>query len=339
MAALGVGVALGVQTLVASAQESLANEGPVIITWQAPAGCPDRETLARRLADVLAEAAPGLGAGWQVDGRIEPHGQAWQLQLGLLAPGVAAGTAPAQRVLSARSCDDLVEAAAVAIAIALDDAERAREPAAPDAPAPSSGAPEPGPPASAAATAGDAGELQPDATPPGSSEPIRMSLALDGVLDSASLGGLSGGVSLEVAASLRRLVLGAYGLWLPPRTTELGGGQGAEFSLLGGGLRACYQAPADWLWVAPCAGLELARFEADSAGLRQGRDIRDPWFAFSLGLGFGSRVLGAFGLHSRVELVLPSRRQEYFVDDQTEAVQRVPAATLRWLVGADVGAF
>ena len=54
-----------------------------------------------------------------------------------------------------------------------------------------------------------------------------------------------------------------------------------------------------------------------------------------MGVAFGSRVLDSLGLHSRVELVLPTGRQEYLVDD--EVVHGVPAATLRWLVGIDAG--
>ncbi|HWO10801.1 MAG TPA: hypothetical protein VNN80_15010 [Polyangiaceae bacterium] len=314
-------------------------EGSVQIAWDAPPGCPDREVLVRRLADALADAPPGLGAGWHVRGRVRADRErAWVLVLELRAPGAAADAPPAERVLSARDCDDLGEAAAVAIAIALDDAQKAGV-----------GAPASGPalPSAAistelAAPAPGAGDSAPDRATGASTlsrqtqEPLRLALAADGVLDSASLGGLAWGVSLELQGWWRRFGVGAYGVWLPPRATQLGTGQSAEFSLLGGGLHACYRAPADWLWVSPCVGMEVARFEADSAGLRSGRDVRDVWLAGTAGVAFGSRVLGQLGLHSRVEIVLPMRRQEYLVDED-QPIHRVPAATLRWLVGIDAG--
>lgn len=262
----------------------------------------------------------------------------WVLELELRSPHVAAGAPPAQRILSARDCDDLGEAAAVAIAIALDDASQ------------NYGRGQDGEAATADAAAG-AAPASPDveafsghATGPASDragsaavasdrarEPVHLAFAGDGVLDSASLGGLAWGASLELSGRWRRVGVGGYGLWLAPRAMELGSGQEAEFSLLGGGLRVCYRAPADWLWVSPCLGAELASFAADSVGLRAGRDVHDLWLAGTVGLAFGSPILDGLGLHSRVELVLPTRRQEYLVDD--EVVHRVPAATLRWLIG------
>ena len=330
-------LALSVACLAPRAAFAQGSEGGgVILTWEAPPGCPDREAMSRRLVDALADAPPGIGAGWAVRGRVHAgRERSWVLVLGLTPPGAVAGAPPAERVLSARDCDDLGEAAAVAIAIALDDAQRASE-GAPAASAASGSDPAAvaAPPAREPAT--DAAAVG-TALPGAAREPLRLALAAGGVLDSASLGGLAWGASLELQGWWRRFGGGVYGLWLPPRTTDLGTAQLAQFSLLGGGVRACYRAAADWLWVSPCVGVELARYEADSAGLRQGRDVRDLWLAGIVGIGFASPVLGALGLHSRVELVLPGRRQEYLVDE-ADAVHRVPAAALRWLVGVVIDA-
>lgn len=325
----------------AAAAES---DDDVRIAWDAPPGCPDREAIVRRVSDALADAPPGLGAGWQVHGRVQPaRASGWVLSLELRSPHAADGASPAERVLTARDCDDLGEAAAVAIAIALDDASEGQAGEATPGPAPSDAAPvrakpvEDGPLAPREASADAVSDQAGDAELAGerTRQPVRLAVAVDGVLDSASLGGLGWGASLELSGWWRRFGVAGYGLWLAPRATELGSGQQAEFSLLGGGLRVCYRAPADWLWVSPCVGAEVASLSANSDGLRAGRDIQDLWLAGSVGVAFGSRVLDALGLHSRVELVLPTGRQEYLVDD--EVVHRVPAATLRWLIGIDAG--
>jgi len=330
LAACGASAAL-VPSRVAAAE----SDGEVGIAWEAPSGCPDREVIVRRVSDALADATPGLGAGWQVHGRVQPgRVDGWVLVLELRSPHAAPGAPAAERTLSARDCDDLGEAAAVAIAIALDDASKEREGATSDAVPVGVAASEGGSRGAAADPVPDraaSAEVAAERT----REPVRLAVAADGVLDSASLGGLGWGASLEVSGWWRRFGVGGYGLWLAPRATELGSGQQAEFSLLGGGLRLCHRAPADWLWVSPCLGAELASFGADSAGLRAGRDVSDLWFAGTASVAFGSRVLGALGVHSRVELVLPIGRQEYLVDDQV--LHSVPAATLRWLVGIDAG--
>lgn len=339
--------ALLVVSAVASPRAAAAAERegdvPVLVDWEAPRGCPDREAIVRRLSDALADAPAGLGTGWQVRGRINAGREGWVLVLQLRAPSAAEVALPAERVLSARDCNDLGEAAAVAVAIALDDASNEREVApnggvASEAPPEATSSQEASPAVPAAR--GQADPVTDRAedvalAPTAAGEPVRLALAADGVLDSASLGGLAWGASLELSGWWRRFGAGAYGLWLAPRATQLGTGQQAEFSLLGGGLRACYRAPADWLWVSPCVGLELGRFAAESDGLRAGRDVHDTWLAGSVGVALGSRLLDALGLHSRVELVLPTGRQEYLVDEQV--VHRVPAATLRWLVGIDSG--
>jgi hypothetical protein len=317
------------------AARARAAEGGVEVTWRAPAGCPDRDAIVRRMADALADGRPGLGAGWRVHGSVQAgRGSGWVLVLELRAPGATEGAPPARRVLSAVDCDELGEAAAVAIAIALDDASASEsaEAAAGQERPPTPSRSEP----PLALPADPASDRSVNVASSGRArDPLRVAFAAEGVLDSASLGGLGWGASIELSAWWRRFGVGGYGIGLAPRATELGAGQQAEFSLLGGGLRLCYRAPADWLWVSPCIGLEAARFSAHSAGLRAARDAHDLWSAAAAGLAFGSSVLGAMGVHSRVELVLPTSRQEYLVDDAV--IHRVPAATLRWMVGIDAG--
>jgi hypothetical protein len=317
------------------AAEVSDSAGPPHITWQAPRGCPDAEVVAQRLADALEGAPAELGAGWQVHGRITGGADApWQLLLTLLAPDAGSAARANRRVLSAKQCDDLGDAAAVAIAIALGDAAAQAAPATDGAgaAAPTQLAPVASTPVAAATF-----DTQPATAPSragGSHVPRRLAIAADLVLDSATLGGLAGGAAVEVQGWLARFGLGLYGVWLPPRALAIGAGQHADFSLLAGGLRACYAVPADWLSVAACVGGEVGALDAHAEGLRAGQDPHDLWLAPVLGVLLGGKLSEALGLHSRVELVLPTRRQEYRVDLE-QAIHRVPEATLRWSLGID----
>jgi hypothetical protein len=258
--------------------------------------------------------------------------------LTLVAPDAGSETPANRRVLSAKHCDDLGDAAAVAIAIALGDAA-VLDAAAVDGAAPTGPTqlePVPSTPPGAASLDTEAAPATSAAD--GSHVPQRLAIAADMVLDSATLGGLAGGAAVEFQGWLARFGLGLYGLWLPPRALDIDAGQHAEFSLLVGGLRACYAIPADWLSVAACVGGEIGALDAHAKGLRQGQDPRDLWLAPSLGVVFGGKVLGSLGLHSRVELLLPTLRQEYRVDLE-QSIHRVPEATLRWSLGIDGDVF
>ena len=194
----------------------------VRIVWDAPPGCPDREVIVRRVSDALADAPPGLGAGWRVHGRVQAGGASgWVLALQLRSPHTGDGAPPAERVLSARDCDDLGEAAAVAIAIALDDASKEGEGeattpgAAAVAPTRVEHEPSAAAPAAALDAALDSGGTSVVSGRP--HEPVRLAFAADGVLDSASLGGLGWGASVELSGWWRRFGVGGYGVWLAPR--------------------------------------------------------------------------------------------------------------------------
>jgi hypothetical protein len=330
---VGVGSALMLAGLatpsLAPAADASGSAGPPQITWEAPPGCPNAESVAQRLTDALAGAPAELGAGWQVRGRITGGVEApWRLVLTLIAPD--SGSEPSnRRVLSAKHCDDLGDAAAVAIAIALGDAAAPDVSAAATAPTPLEPVMSKPPDARTVDTAPAAARPEHD-----SSVPRRLALAADMVLDSASLGGLAGGAAVEMQGWLARFGLGLYGLWLPPRALSIDARQHAEFSLLAGGLRACYAVPADWLSVGACVGGEIGALEANTEGLREGQEPSDLWLAPSMGLAFGGKLLGALGVHSRVEVLFPIRRQEYRVDLE-QSIHRVPEATLRWSLGID----
>ncbi|MEZ4453297.1 MAG: hypothetical protein R3B09_27790 [Nannocystaceae bacterium] len=113
--------------------------GPVALEWEAPAGCPDGESVvlaAERLLGEVASANPGPSTGTPVRarGRIVADRGQWILTLTLEA---------GERVIRSERCEPLAETAALLLAIAVDprvlgdgEAERTEGPGGPLEPAP-----------------------------------------------------------------------------------------------------------------------------------------------------------------------------------------------------------
>ena len=300
------------------------------LDWQAPHECPDADAVSARLRETLDGELIAFGHDWQISGRVSVDGaSSWRLVLELSEPDTARNANARQRVLRAARCDDLADAAAVAIAIALGDAmepdsraERTLDVAsvAPTPPLPQS------PPKDVAARTLDPASVRQSARP-------QLDLTLGALLDSATLGGWSVGGTFAARGWLDRLGLGVYGLWLPPHSQEIAPRQSAELSLLGGGIRACYAPLVEVsLRLATCAGFELGRFVADSQGLVDAERLHDAWLAPSVGADLQARMLDHLGLSSRVELLLPLERREYQVD-LDQPVHDTPRLTFRWVVG------
>lgn len=305
------------------------------ISWQAPPACPDAAAVSQRLETVLGSELLEYGRGWQLEGRVRGNGTSgWELVLELREPGRAATLAPLQRLLRAPHCEDLVEAAAVAIAIALGDAREGDLHAAPET-------------ASSPPAVGSQESVAPNATDPqlgaasssaAAPPALRRSLdlSLEALLDSASVGSAALGGSLSVAAWFGALGVDVHGAWLPAQRESIAPEQSADFSLLTAGARGCYRVwgSVGSFGLAPCAGFEFGRFSAESQGLVSATRTHDLWLAPSLGVDLRTSLLGPLAARSRIEVLLPLRRQEYRVD-LVQSVHEIPALTVRWSVGID----
>jgi hypothetical protein len=300
------------------------------IDWLAPRECPDADAVSLRLRETLDGELLAFGHDWHISGRVSADGaSAWRLVLELSAPDTVKSADARQRVLRAARCDDLADAAAVAIAIALGDAMEPRSSDGGSLASPSAATdprlPEP--------TENDVATSASEPEPVPGRARARLDLSLGALLDSATLGAWSVGGTFAARGWLDRLGLGVHGVWLPPHSREIARGQGAELSLLGGGVRACF-APVieSTLRLATCAGVELGRFDANGHGLVDAARLQDLWLAPSVGADVQGRVLGDLGLSSRLELLLPLERREYRVD-LDQPVHDTPRLTFRWVVG------
>lgn len=306
------------------------------LSWRAPPSCPDEAAVASRLRDTLGSELASFGQDWHVQGQVQrSSGGQWRLVLELREPEHPSAAPARQRVLHARHCQDLVEAAAVAVALALGDARDVAASSSPEPPP----APDPAPPPSTPAPGATPGIDLASSTAAAHEQPAlprTLNASLEAVLDTASVSGVALGGSLALGGWLGDLGLDVHGLWLPEREKEIAAQQRADFSLLAAGARLCYRAwgSAQGLGLAACGGMELGRFTAEGYGLVAADRVRDTWLAPSLGVDVRGKLIGHLAAVSRLELLAPLRRQTYRVD-LSEPVHEIPTLTVRWSLGFD----
>lgn len=320
-----------------SASAAGADTAP-IVAWSAPSQCPSAETVLQRLSSLVDSGALGsMSRAGEVRGEIHRGREgSWVLSL-LISEGKEPAASP--RRLSAAECDDLADAAAVAIALALGG-NGAADTSAGGRNAAGSAAARAGQPSAAAtprasespldAPAGD--ELAGGRAKARGAEGPALALSGDAIMDLASLGGAAFGGSVQAQARLGALGLGVYGLWLAPRENAVAPGQHVEFSLLAAGVRACYRANERAVEVDVCGGFELDSLQALSVGLLGARNRRDTWLAPTWGAELGWRLTGGLRIEARLEALLPLSQEEYVVDVD-QLVHRVPGATARLALG------
>jgi hypothetical protein len=265
----------------------------------------------------------------------------WHLSLEIAEhtpPSPAAGRS--RRELEAEVCDELADAAAVAILMALGGSNTAASPEPLSAP-----------------SAAPLDTLPPNASPPDAlpvdrapsaanapPEPSGVQLgfvpSVELVMDSASVAGPALGVAAQAQLRWEAFGLGAYGLWLPERSEPLGARQDVGFSLMAAGLRGCYRSRDAQPSIDLCGGFELGRLEAEGLGLRGARSRTDTWLAPSWGAAVGWRLFGGVSIQARLEALLPLGRERYVVDGDV-LVHEVPDAALRaglvasWALGGN----
>lgn len=310
---------------------------PVELRWDAPAGCPAQAELDRQVAALLA-GHPPADPRTRVAFRVERRGPQWQLH-GEIHGAQASG----RRDLSAATCDELVEAAALIVAIAVDPDFVPGEPAVPPPPPPAeSTLPDPNTPQSL--TDPNTPQSLPDSPPPQSlpdsntpqsltdsntrqslpesrppapltaSAPRRPALVL----------GLSAGLglgALPAPAGLLRLIVGLEGrlwsaavvqdLWLPrvaylPATaTTPPATYGGRFWLWSAGLRGCVLAPLGRRLSLPVCGTLAAGVHAGTGvgAVTHARRQVSPWLGLAVGPGLQLRVSPRVRLGLALELL------------------------------------
>jgi hypothetical protein len=311
--------ALVLLLLLLSRSVRAGDEPTLRIVWDAPASCPGARALDQRLRTSLGSDPAELGRLGLVQASVEQELRGYRLTLAVHDAGRVS-----ERVFEAAVCADLVEAAAVAITLAL----QAPVVSAP-LPAAESAAPhEPAPPA--------ARDEAPPAEPSRAPGALRGSLGAAGVLDVGSLPAPALGVGVAAQVALGAWSLGPYGVLLASQRESVRASEQVEFGLWLAGLRGCYAPLAGALELAGCAAFEAGRFHAQGVALSTARSVQDPWLAPSVGLRGGWRITPGLRLGLALDAIAPLGRKQYAVN-VTEYVHAPSALGGRFSLGLSFG--
>ena len=310
--------------------------------WQAPHGCPDIAALEQKLDSLLGRPFRSVDC-LDADGTIvELEAGGYRLQLDTRPKLV--GVEPSHREIDASGCQQLLDAAAVAISLAVTGAEpmRAEERVTNSA---SDAKQRPGLPAGFDAE-------RPMTPPAASSEPSAtdargdghgtdvgrsaFSIAASALIDSATLGGPTFGVEAELAWQLGWLRLGAAAGLLSPRTEHVRtGASGVESRLDFAGPLLCARSRVARVQLHTCGELELGVVHVRGLGQFAPHTASTAWRALLARLSATWPADNLVALSAALGLSVPLTRPEVFVvADQT--VFRVPAACLRVQLGVTV---
>jgi hypothetical protein len=297
---------------------------------RAPEACVDAGQLAEQVATLIGRPLAAV-AGVAFVLAITPQSPGWRLQLDMVAGGPESNAVAARsRELTAPTCMELADAAAVAIAMSIRSLEVVAPRPVPAAPASAAAPP---PPALAAAPA--------DSTVSVSASWAKQAARPSLALSAAAVGGLGAlpgpGIGIEVggAVSLSALRLIARGTVFASQEKRLGDGSGGDFTFAFGTLLACGQVAAGRPTVLGCAGFELGRLSGDGVGLARPRTGGAMWQALSAEVGVLVPVTRRVAAVVRGGASVPLRRPEFVVDGAAR-VHRAASLDGRLVLGLEL---
>ena len=266
--------------------------GPVSaaeLHWDAPEGCPDVHALEREAEQVLGESLAGYPLN--VSGTITQGADQLVLSLRITLP---ADAETRERSLQAASCQELLEATAVAIALAAaDSGDRARAPAVPQ----SSDATEP--PLRAA-------------VPVALTDKSRVAVSALGASSWGSLLRMGLGVELQLAWMRRWLRIGLAVTWFPLRSMQLANNVQASFGMYFVEVLACAQRSFDGAHFFGCATASVGRMEAHLDAPVPVLTESTPWRALSARVGVTYPILPPLELTAALAVVAPLTRPRFY---------------------------
>jgi hypothetical protein len=283
-------------------------------------GCVERDAIIEQATEILGQP---LGAVTGVDFEValtRVPGRGWKLRLDTVDQG--ADDRRRSRELTASSCTELADAAAVAIAMTVRSrAESARSTVPPNPSPPASTAPVPTPVVARSR-----------ANPP---SPLSFAVGLAVVGDVGALP--DPGVGVELGASLRhpRARLRVAGTILASQVTHTTGNAGGEFRLIFGSVAGCLTEPLGRTALLGCAGFELGRLSGEGVGVFQPRLGDARWQAAVAELGLSIPVAARVAVLVRAGAALPLSRPQFVVDGETP-VHRPASLVARVALGAEL---
>ncbi len=290
---------------------------PLEIVWRAPEECPNREAALAQLRALLVHR-PAMEQG--AEARVEiVRGREGRF---VVAMQTRLGTLVNQRRFDGATCEDVVRATTLIIAMALDPVGVAA------AKTEGAAAPQPAPVREPLAPA-------PPPRVPGASLALAVGARASGDAGSLPLPTLGAGIAFD--ATYARWFWELSGtLWMSRRASR--GpmlGAGADISLKTAAARVCWSpAPAGAGFYA-CLGSEVGITMGRGVGIRHPRESRDTWVAASAGIALRRRLWRGVHVWTNVDAGVPVRIPSYFIEGYGEVSRPWPVIA-RGTLGADI---
>jgi hypothetical protein len=344
VSAVGAAVVLGVGSAAWAASESR----PVTLTWDAPAGCPTADEVLDEVDRNLVEPD---GAPTPVTATVRVSadpGEVWQASLILDVFG-----ARTERRFRAESCAAIAAATAIIIAVAVQDASvqdaSVEDASVEDASVEgaSVASPNPAPPLPAQ----DGGTPRPTTAPSAArAEAAQPYMMANGLVDwdtmpSPPAPGLEIAVGQGWSADRWHLrwVAGAdlFPSHPPPTDVQYLGAVNGAFWLLGVSGRGCLGVAMSRLEIGPCLGAELVAMHASAGGnvnpgLASLSNQTLYWLSLLGSVAASWNVSGPMDVVLRADLVVPTARKIFGLEDNVLQAYRVPAFAVRGALGFEV---
>ena len=302
-----------------------------MIQWAGDDSCHREQEVAEQIESMIRRPfAETEVADFEIDVRTV-RGPAFRLQLEIRPRG---GSANSTRTIEGPSCEEVTDAAAVAIALTIGTPEEA-----------ASGAPGPrqSPLAEPEAKPGRAPNVaQPAATArvtpePQSSSPERprWQLTAGAVLDSAATPKPVLGGSARLSLTATRVRVELEGAVFATSTTENERRQGARFQLAYIAPLGCFIPRAGALTGLACVGYEVGQLSAEGFGVAVARSREQLWHAARAELGVSWALGSRLAVAGRLGGAFAFRRP-IFVLDGPATVHRPAFVTLRAWLGLEL---
>jgi hypothetical protein len=322
----------------------------LVLDWQAPAGCPDREAIVAELRELLPElpneipvyGTARLRVQAQV-GFVEGQADPWTVELTTVA---AEGTRV--RSFAARRCEDVADATVLIVAVTLNPvavasglqlATAAASSEAPsELPEPETTQEAPEPELQPRSTSGDpAGTtlVLSDEAPPTRARAPRVGLRLFGTGAYGPTNTGYGGIGGSVALIGRRWRWDVAAAWSIPRLVRLDDGRGGSFDGWWVGSHGCFVPTAREVEFPLCAGFEAGQIRGRGRPpTTNTQQATLPWLAPMIGQGFAWAPIERLALGLDLALLIPIGNGGFVIDDVQ--VQRLPPVGARALLGIEL---
>ncbi len=299
------------------------------VTWTAPPGCPQADTVQAAISSNLArEDFGGALASVRVQAEIVPAPPGWRLRVSVRLPSGAV-----DRELTAGTCDELAAAAGLIIAVALDPL-RVQQVRPPPPPKPT------GPPQ---AWVNPPRQPDPDPDPgpdpdpdPDPEDALRaFDLRLAGMLDVGSVSALRGGVQAGFGVVRRWFRVDGSALYWAPRAIrpyDAAPDAGARLQQAGAAGRVCLKPALGRFEASSCGGLEGGMSWSRGLGPQSSQTTALPWLTTTAGLEVAWVSRASVGLFAGVDAQFHLVRPRVNINGLGEALEVAPVGA-RAVVG------